>query len=389
MENSSFQIILKMYLKSRGAIVLFLLFWVLSPKVYGKSFLDSLNYSLSTGLGKTLKHTSKINIEFPEYSYSATLSAHYQSTGKKDWQIHSHYPKYGLSIHYINYNHPDLASAIGFTPEIVMPIINEKKWSISSTFGFGLGWAFNPHARNNPHNNALGSHINNFSSLSLDGRVGVGRNQQSQLGVKFKFLHVSNAAYRIPNLGLNDVSLQLIYAYQPSGNISRPPKQSISWKDNNSLKKSEKHFKYIHAWTQKYPAFGPIYRMRGFQFTWNQPYHFFKFVQLGYHFEYNEGVYSFLKSIELYPQKEFQNSIQQSIFIGHEFRWGKVAFITQLGAYVQTHYLNNQLFYQKLGAQFYFFHAKNHWLKSIYASAMLKTHLSVAEFAEMGIGFYF
>lgn len=354
-----------------------------------KSIYDSLDYSFSIGIGSTLRHTNKINIELPDYSYSATLSAYYQSQGKKIWQKNSHYPKYGISLHYIDYLEPSLGTAFGFTPEIVLPIIHSEYFTLSSSMGYGLGWVMKPHSRDNLRNNALGSHLNNFSTVMLDAQFNLDRLKRSKLGIKLKFLHVSNAAFKTPNLGLNDISAHIVYTYNPSGVLSRPSKESSKLEGKRWWAASEKQVKYIHAWTQKYPAFGPIYRMSGIQLTWNQPYSTFKFWQLGYHFEYNSGVYSFLKALELYPGEEKKHSFQQSVFLGHEFRWGNLGFVTQLGIYLQNHYLNSQFLYQKLGTQYYIYQSKEFWIKSIYVAAILKTHLSVAEFAELGIGFYF
>lgn len=354
-----------------------------------KSFLDSLQFQVSTGIGKTFKHSTKMDFPFSDYTYGASLNIAYQTTGKKAWHQSSHFPKVGVNIHYIDYRNPLLGKGVGISPTLILPIFNTNSWSSELYLGMGFGWVTKPHDRNNQNNLAIGSHFNNFSDIQFDVNYALDDAAQHRIGAKFKFLHVSNAAFSVPNLGLNDVSLQLAYTYQPSGQVVKPEKIIPDWSWNQWWKKGRIHVKYGHAWTQKYPSFGPTYNIRGAQIMWSQPYRAFKNAQLGYHYEYNEGVYSFLKSIYEHAGQERKHSTQHSIYIGHEFRWGAFGLITQLGGYLQKNYLNSNVIYQRLGGHIYLFEKEDYCLKGMYVSAILKTHLSVAEYAEFGIGIYF
>lgn len=364
-------------------------FLLSNQNLTAKSVLDALQYQISAGPGKTLKHSTKMDFPFSDYSYSASLNIAYQTDGSKEWHQKSYFPKFGFNVHFIDYRNPLLGQGIGLSPTIVLPVFKTNSWSSELYLGMGFGWMTKPHDRNNPRNLAIGSHLNNFSDIQFDINYALDDDAQHRLGAKFKFLHVSNAAFTVPNLGLNDVSLHLAYTYQPSGEVERPEKVIPDWSWSQWWKKGQIHAKYVHAWTQKYPSFGPTYNIRGAQIMWSQPYRAFKNVQLGYHYEYNEGVYSFLKSIYEYAGQERKHSTQHSIYIGHEFRWGAFGLITQLGGYLQKNYLNSNVIYQRLGGHIYLFENEKYWLKGMYVSAILKTHLSVAEYAEFGIGIYF
>jgi hypothetical protein len=69
------------------------------------------------------------------------------------------------------------------------------------------------------------------------------------------------------------------------------------------------------------------------------------------------------------------------VFVGHELRFNKVAFVSQLGYYVYWPYEFENRIYNRLGLQRYFMNDK------YFASITLKAHGAKAEGAEFGIGY--
>jgi len=68
------------------------------------------------------------------------------------------------------------------------------------------------------------------------------------------------------------------------------------------------------------------------------------------------------------------------VFIGHELRFGQVAFVSQLGKYVYWPYEFENQIYNRLGLKRYFLNGK------MFAGATVKAHWAKAEAVEFSIG---
>jgi hypothetical protein len=86
---------------------------------------------------------------------------------------------------------------------------------------------------------------------------------------------------------------------------------------------------------------------------------------------------------------ERRNSYKVAAIAGNEFLLGKVGVVLQVGYYVKPNFLSQGKFYQKLGGNYYLIQKEKGIIKEAYLCAFLKTHLSVAELAEFGVGMSF
>lgn len=348
-----------------------------------------VEWGISGGVGKTFKHNTKMNFPFPDYTYSAEITALYQTSGARDWHKKSKFPKIGFIGHFVDFNSEILGKGFGIGPAIELPIVSGNKLTLSGVLSMGAGWMNRPHRRDNEENLAIGSHINNFTSANLRLKYALDEERKHQILAQLKFFHTSNAAFTVPNLGLNDLSLQLGYAFRFSEYVERPVSSlTYDWEKEKWWKNINYRMAYGMGRGQQYPSFGPRYNIHQLQLGFAMPYSSFKEVALLYEYEYHEGVYSFLKGIE-YEGDLRQLSSQHSVLLGHEFKFGPVGIITQLGFYFTDHYLNSKRIYQKIGGHIYLWEPEKDYFKKLYLTAILKTHLSVADYVTFGIGLEF
>ena len=68
------------------------------------------------------------------------------------------------------------------------------------------------------------------------------------------------------------------------------------------------------------------------------------------------------------------------VFVGHELRFNKVAFVSQIGYYVYWPYEFEKRIYLRLGLKRYLFNDK------FFAAVTLKSHWAQAEAIEFGLG---
>lgn len=338
-------------------------------------------------MGKIIRHTKKFTGPIPDQSYALQLNILKQTWGQKDWHQRRNFPQVGLGFIYINYNRPDIyGSAFGVYPNIQLPIIRRTKWEWVFNAGMGLGYVTKPYQRmpvQNLENVAIGGHLNNVSPFATDLRWKIDRHWDAQAG--FSFVHVSNAAFQQPNLGINMWGVHLGVRYFPLMKMPSPIHRELSDFHNNW----RFNYKYSMAFIEKMPADGPLYPVymlaAGFSHRyWNK-----NKVHVGFDYSYNTGTYAFLKSIEDKRGEESASSYQVAAFVGNEFLLGRVGVLFQLGFYLKESHDMNEIFYQKLGGVFYFYRSEKGIIKDVYGTALLKTHKAVAEFPEFGLGIAF
>src|SRR5690606_34648721 len=109
-------------------------------------------------------------------------------------------------------------------------------------------------------------------------------------------------------------------------------------------------------------------------------------IILGMDYSYSTDMYVFMKAIGAHPGHEKEQAYQLAAFAGHEFLYGKVGLLFQLGVYLKEPYGEKNRFYQKLGGNFYLIQREKGLLKAVTFGAYLKTHMFVAERFEMNIG---
>jgi len=158
--------------------------------------------------GKTVKHSSLLApiIEHPTIGGEIFLSK--QTYGKYRWNAFFNYPEYGIS-----YKYSDLGS-YNYTgnAHCLFPYLNfhlfSNKSRVNLNFRVGAGFAYVEKifdAESNPLNYAFSTHLNVVLDGQLQGVCKISNTWSFIAGAGI--MHISNGAYKMPNLGLNNLSL--------------------------------------------------------------------------------------------------------------------------------------------------------------------------------------
>ncbi len=250
----------------------------------------------------------------------------------------------------------------------------------------GIGYMTRPYERlphPNEDNAVIGGHWNNISPFSSDIRWRVNPHWDLQAGLSF--FHVSNAAFQQPNLGINMWGGHLGFRYFPVS--SRPERihKELNPLKNRWLLQGRASIAFI----EHRPADGPLYPTYIGALYASKRYLGKNKAFGGIDFYYHTSQYAFVKSIEAFEGREGSQSYQVALLAGNEFLIGRVGVVFQVGYYLKEAYMQQNRFYQKLGGNIYFIRKEQGWLKELYGSALLKTHLADAELFEMGMGISF
>jgi hypothetical protein len=106
----------------------------------------------------------------------------------------------------------------------------------------------------------------------------------------------------------------------------------------------------------------------------------------GIDYSYHGDVAAYLHNNNLAVGDERWQSSKSAVFAGNEFLFGRVGLVFQLGAYIKQAYLKKDPLYQKVGANLYLVQKEKGTLKELFLSVFLKTHQTVAEMGELGLG---
>lgn len=147
-----------------------------------------------------------------EYKQLKTLKGFTHTVGKP--------AKMGFHAGYYHFNSEYMGQGLAAGLAFAFPL-NNYSTKYYSNFGFvyGLGYISRPFdVQNNPMNRAIGSPINGYAQISLEGGIKI--NDYWSMGARLGMSHFSNGNAKAPNLGVNlpfiSVSVSKSISYRAS-----------------------------------------------------------------------------------------------------------------------------------------------------------------------------
>lgn len=367
----------------RNLLALLILLPILSEAQVRKSVSgNSVGLNLMTG--HILIHTPKIHNEVPLLSNGFELSYKKQTSGTKDWHQRFGFPEIGINGFLALHGNSQLGHAWALYPSIQFRIMNIKDGYWFFKFGGGIAWN-SKHWQRLPSedtlNNILGSAVNNFTMFQSGIRLPIKKELSIQAGIHF--YHLSNAAARSPNYGINTLGFNLGVHYHPNGIIQNFEKRKLRHHVNsfnlciaNSI-----------AFAEDKTPDGPMYPVYTGSMSLVQMYKNKNRIILGGDAIYNWRTRANIHNTYQMNGDELISPWQFTAFLGHEFLFGRVGVPLIAGAYLNRP-VGGEKIYQKVGMVLHFYHPKGGTFKDAQLSLMLKTHLVQAQYAELGFGFY-
>lgn len=350
---------------------------------------SGFGFEVNPMAGKIFKHSSKFNLPIPGVSTGVDVALLLHTYGKKTWEQRRNYPTIGLGICYTNYGIDSVyGQCIGVYPNIVLTLLRVKNLEWTLRVGDGIGFVTRHYDRKKPGdtvNRAIGSHINDFAFFATDLRYHINNHWDVQLGGHFT--HISDASFRKPNLGVNMYGGHIGVSYYPVTSRPHHIKHQLKPLPNRWLGQVRLSYALVSSYAPKGPQY-PVYLASGFvSKRWLSKNKAFA----GLDYSYHSDIYAFLRNNSIYPGEEKKYSSKSAFFFGNEFLLGRIGVVLQLGVYLKQAYLKQDPYYQKVGGHLYLIQREkgNGPIKELFISAFLKTHNTVAELGEFGIGFGF
>ncbi len=362
---------------------------VLSLIISSGGFGQSLSLEGSVYRGAIWRHTPKLTTRTGEVLYGEELGLRIQTLGTRPWHRWQRYPIFGVSLAHFRLGEGSHGDAFGLLPNLTVPIIRRPAWLLSFRLGTGLAWVTRPYDYfDNPGQNAIGSHWNNFTQFRLNGELRISPYWRVLAGGSLN--HFSNGAGALPNFGINlpGAFISIVRQFKPltvnsfgKTMESRKPGRRLGGQLQMGLARVE------------YAVFdGPRYPI--WIFTAAGHFHFNRAnrVLLGLDYERNQAVYQWAWHVGNFETRSDARLASQrlAVFLGEEFLFGGIGVQLQAGYYVGD--TMNQFtlagWYSKLTTRYYFPEiGKTNLRPQIGVS--LKAHKAVAEYIAFNVGFAF
>ncbi|MDX2248807.1 MAG: acyloxyacyl hydrolase [Bacteroidia bacterium] len=308
-----------------------------------------------------------------------------QTDGSKYWHRANGYPYAGWRFTVQDFGNPEvLGKAYGIQPFGDFFIFRTRNVSAYFRYAMGLGWITRPYNRQtNTENTAIGSHLNNLTTLNLGTEIRL--DAHFRLRVSGSFVHTSNARVWYPNLGLNTIIAHagLHYQFEHIGEF-----YSLPYDSAYHYKRPLLNFRVGLALKEEKVAGGPQYPVYIFSAFVSKMISRRNKVLVGWEIFSDQAIKSFAVNQDL-SSPQYPPYLRQNIYIGHEFMFGQVGLITQIFLYVDRPFQGKNYFGIKLGPQWYFFKPQNSPHVNVFSGIYLKTHYAVADYPEMTVGVSF
>jgi len=158
--------------------------------------------------GKAINHSHLVAPIIERNAAGGEIFLSKQTYGKHHWNSFFNYPEYGISYKFLDMGSPNYAGMA----HCLFPYLNfhlfSNKSPVNLNFRFGTGFGYVEKiydAETNPLNYAFSTHLNVVLDAQLQGVFKLSNTWSFIAGAGI--FHLSNGAYVMPNLGLNNLSI--------------------------------------------------------------------------------------------------------------------------------------------------------------------------------------
>jgi len=336
-------------------------------------------YSLDANFfyGTILEHNAEIADLITAHPTGFILSYNRKTYGFNAWEARYNYPDYGASFVFQDLKNNALGQNYGVYGHFNFYFLNRR---LMARVGQGVAFASNPFdLEKNFRNTAYGSKflsstyvMLNYQKPNIIGKI--------RLQAGLSLVHYSNANIKAPNASTNTFALNLGLNYQlaESELPAYIPQEKTRFQEpvhfNLVLRSGANESDYVGLGQEPFLVVSSFVDKRINQKSTLQAgvdFFFSKFLK-------NEIEYKALAFPE-FDMRGDEDWKRIGFFAGHELRFNKVAFVTQVGYYVYYPYDFEGRVYFRGGL-------KRYLTEKIFLSATLKSHYAKAEAVEFGLG---
>lgn len=333
--------------------------------------------------GTIIEHNPDIAHLITGHPTGVILSYNHKPYGFNEWEARYNYPDWGFT-----YIYQDLANPFLGEVHSLYGHFNFYFWNRNFSIGIGqgVGYATNPYdPETNFENNAYGS---SFLSSTLLKFNFVKENIYKGLGVNagFGVIHYSNANFKAPNNSTNTFYMSAGVSYLIDA-VNYPESQiPLNWRSKNYSERIKYNFVFRSGVNEADVNGLGQYPFITLSVFADKRINYKSTLQVGADVFFSRMIEELItyRSIA-FPGDGLEGNEDArriGVFVGHELRFNKVAFVSQLGYYVYWPYRFENQVYNRLGLKRYF-------SENFFGSVTVKAHYAKAEAVEFSLGVRF
>ncbi|MBT8377051.1 MAG: acyloxyacyl hydrolase [Winogradskyella sp.] len=340
--------------------------------------LKPVSLDFNSFYGTILEHNPDISHLITGHPTGFIFSYNRKTYGFNEWERRYNYPDWGFSMTYQNMGNQFLGENLGLYGHFNFYFLKRQ---LMFRIGQGIGYAFSPYDKNDNYiNNAYGSHLLSSTYLMFNYSK---ENIIKGLGLSagFTIIHYSNANVKAPNNSTNTFAFSLgaTYLFEhetfpefiPEGERT---KYTEPVKYNFVLRGGVNESDIVNS--GRYPFFT-------FSAFADKRINHKSTLLAGTELFVAQFLEEYIKHQSVaFPESGItgdEDYKRIGLFVGHELRFNKVAFITHLGYYLYYPVEFEGRVYNRLGLKRYF-------NDRYFAVVNVHSHGAKAEAVEFGIG---
>lgn len=315
-------------------------------------------------------HPTGVLITYNRKTFGANLAEQYYN-----------YPDWGFTFGYQNSHSETLGDQYALYAHYNWYFLKRNLQFSAAT---GISYATNPYDKEtNFSNNAYGT---TFLSSSIFKLNYVRENLWKGFGLQagLSFIHYSNANFRAPNTSTNSVVLNAGINYLFYNKQLPDYVLSEALEKNSFAEEVKINAVFRYGWNES-DVLGqghfPFYVFSSFL---DKRISYKSTLQVGMDVFFSDFLKELIRYRSIaYPEDGLtgtEDFRRVGVFVGHEFRFHKNAFVTQLGYYVYWPYEFEDRVYNRLGIKRYFLDG------TVFGSISVKSQWAKAEGFEFGVG---
>lgn len=321
-----------------------------------------------------VQHDLQLDHLIRSHPIGFSINVKRQTYGSKPWHQVYNYPQLGYSLKYFDFKNEIIGKSIALIPHFSFTVFRPTRGKLQLRAGYGVAYNTNPYdQKTNNKNTVIGTRFAYAFQLASEYQFNFNNRVHATAGLSLD--HISNAATKKPNKGVNLVTSSIGFGYVLS----------------NATPEFQKH----PAVPQKGLGFFATtsFGLNQHQIEKSGP-HPFYIAQLGAEYQFNQ-VSSILVGTEAFWSLAIKEQIDNptdindqgdvdyrrlGISVGHELYIGSISLAIQLGYYYYQPYKSSKPLYQRYSIRYYF-------SRNFFGAYCIKTHGGVAEAAEFSVGY--
>jgi hypothetical protein len=315
------------------------------------------------------------NMAAHTYGFEAVYTSNH--TGWNNVDNEYKHLKWGTGFSYFNLGNKELnGNTYAWHIFVEANLKKREKFQSSLRFGSGVGYFNKPFDfQNNKKNKAIGSGFNGNMQVMYNTYFDISKMQQLVLG--FGVTHYSNGNFKRPNLGINmaHFNFGMVQKFDSKKEFKHKDLPLLFPKNGIELALGFANKQIAVADTRRFNIYsGSLVYYKTYQKN--------RIWRLGSDIFIDKTYPYELFRPETLNNLKISQITEVAIKAGHEFTFGRISIVTDLGTYLYRPSQFKKRTYFKIGFNYFF-------NKGISAQTRLKSHMAVADYFHWGAAYRF